>query len=99
RPILLTAEALSVNHRLPSGPARIPIGCEPADGIANSTIVPDGVERPIWFALFSVNQRFPSGPAAIPAGCVFPVGIKNSVNVPTGALQFGDAGVRFVVVA
>ena len=56
---------VSVNQRLPSGPAAIPSGAPSAVGTENSVSCPVGVIRPIWSAVLSVNQRLPSGPAAI----------------------------------
>ena len=47
RPILFPA--VSVNQRLPSGPAVIAIGPPPAVGMENSVMLPLGVMRPIWF--------------------------------------------------
>ncbi len=69
RPILLVA--VSVNHRLPSGPAVMPTGPLLAVGVGNSVILPLVVMRPIRFVAFSVNHRLPSGPAVMPAGKLF----------------------------
>ena len=52
----------SVNHRLPSGPAVIPIEYPP---VTIWVIEPAGVTRPTQ-PEGVVNQRFPSGPVAIP---------------------------------
>ena len=66
-PILLPAS--SVNQRLPSEPAVIPSGSEPAVGIVNSVMTwVVGLIIPILPVRISVNQRLPSGPAAIPWG-------------------------------
>src|SRR2546427_436020 len=81
RPILLPLT--SVNQRLPSGPAVIPVRTLSAVGIGNSVIVPLGLMRPILLPLSSVNQRLPSGPAVIPYRTLT-VGTRNSVIVPLG---------------
>ena len=70
-----------MNHRLPSGPATIPLGELARRRAPNSVTVPDVVIRPTLFAAFSVNHRLPSGPAAMSHGelaGVIPV--ENSVN-------------------
>ena len=65
RPI--RSPATSVNHRLPSGPAVMPKGSEPAVMPAlNSVTTPAGVIRPIRLPANSVNHRLPSGPAVMP---------------------------------
>ncbi len=69
RPILLPE--LSVNQRLPSGPATMSWGMEPTVGVGNSVTMPDGVIRPI-LPTDSANQRFPSDPSAIPSGSAAP---------------------------
>ena len=74
---------LSVNQRLPSGPAVIPKGALLAVGTANSVAVPEGVMRPILLAADSVNHTIPSGP--IPTNAwfgrlAFGVGIGNSLR-------------------
>ncbi len=67
RPIRLPSN--SVNQRLPSGPAAIPVGrAAGGDAGGNSVTTPAGVIRPIRLPENSVNQRLPSGPAAIPCG-------------------------------
>src|SRR5579862_429025 len=59
---------LSVNHRLPSGPAVMPSGVAPP-ARPYSVTVPDVVILPIRpLAMHSVNHMLPSGPAAMPAG-------------------------------
>src|SRR4051812_49186668 len=60
---------VSVNHRLPSGPAVMPRGL-PTVGTVYSVIVPFGVILAIlWAKLFdSVNHRLPSGPGAMASG-------------------------------
>ena len=78
-PILLPT--LSVNQRLPSGPATIPAGELPGVGMTNSMTSPAGVMRPILLAVASVNHRLPSGPSAMPVGVAFKVGTANSVIV------------------
>ena len=61
RPIL---SACSVNQRLPSGPATMPLGLLPgAMPTENSVTTPAVVIRPIRLPSYSVNQRLPSGPA------------------------------------
>src|SRR5215468_1448581 len=79
RPIRLPL--VSVNQRLPSGPAVIPKGPLLTVGIENSVIVPVGVMRPILL-LDSVNQRLPSGLAVIDAGSLLAVETGNSVTAP-----------------
>ncbi len=71
RPILLPT--VSVNQRLPSGPAAMPAGPLPAVGLRNSVTSPPGVMRPIRLPVNSVNQRLPSGPAAMACGWLFAV--------------------------
>jgi hypothetical protein len=62
------AAEISVNHRLPSGPAVILKGRAPALMPAlNSVTTPSGVILPIR-SLSSVNHRLPSGPAAMNSG-------------------------------
>src|ERR1035437_5632905 len=57
----------------------------------NSTIVPDGVMRPIRPLAPSVNHRLPSGPGAMPYGCADEVlggiGIGYSVTLPLGVMS------------
>ena len=70
-----------MNHRLPSGPAVIPLsqGRLPPP-TTYSVIEPPVVLRPIlpsWPA--SVNHRLPSGPGAIAVGRLTAVGIGNSL--------------------
>src|SRR5690348_11080797 len=86
RPIALVVP-VSVNHRLPSGPAVSPRGKAPGfKPPENSVIWPLGVIRPIAGSLASVNQIFPSGPAAMNVGCEpAPSPLVNSVTCPTGA--------------
>src|SRR5436305_1378669 len=61
RPIRLPR--LSVNHRLPSGPAVMPLGpALPVMPALNSLTTPGGVIRPIRLADDSVNHTLPSGP-------------------------------------
>src|SRR5260221_2846211 len=57
---------VSVNQRLPSGPAAMSFGWLLAVGTGNSVMVPLGLMRPIWLPPCSVNQRLLSGPAVIP---------------------------------
>src|ERR1700686_2230695 len=84
RPILPLCSgvfAVSVNQRLPSGPAVIPRRTLLAVGMGYSVIVPLGVMRPI-LPILSVNQRLPSGPAVISVGVLWAVGMGNSVIIP-----------------
>ena len=60
RPTLLLL--VSPNHRLPSGPAVMPIGRAELVGMVNSFSVPEVVNRPILLPIYSVNHRLPSGP-------------------------------------
>ncbi len=77
RPISLPE--LSVNQRLPSGPATMSWGMDPTVGVGNSVTAPDGVIRPI-LPTDSTNQRFPSDPSAIPSGSVaLPIGYSASI--------------------
>src|SRR6266568_210722 len=99
RPILLAFS--SVNQRdLPSGPAVMPKGPQPAEdpqvvGRGNSVILPAGVMRPILFPLpfNSVNQRLPSGPAVMPRSPQPKeedpqvVGRGSSVILPAGVMR------------
>src|SRR5262249_28727478 len=62
RPIL----SGSVNHRLPSGPAVIPLGLLSGVGMAKRLTRPAGVMRAILYWRRSVNQMLPSGPSATP---------------------------------
>jgi hypothetical protein len=98
RPIRLAP--LSVNQRLPSGPAVIPTGFVTAvvgkGDRGNSVTSPAGVIRPIRFPISSVNQRLPSGPAVIPFGLPPAVGTRNSVTTPCAT---AGAGISPVTVA
>ena len=77
RPIWLPE--LSVNQRLPSGPATMSWGMDPTVGGVNSVTAPDGVIRPI-LPTDSTNHRFPSDPSAIPSGNVaLPIGYSASI--------------------
>ena len=74
RPILLPG--VSVNQRLPSGPAVMSSGEWLPAGVGNSVTAPEGVIRPI-LPSDSANQRLPSGPGAIPSGSAArPVGTR-----------------------
>src|SRR5262245_2818451 len=84
RPIF-PGNTFSVNHTLPSKPATMPCGDDPAAG--NSLIVPFGVQRPMALLFPSVNQRFPSAPAVMLAGKLSDVGMVNSVIVPAGVMR------------
>ena len=76
RPILLPL--ISVNQRLPSGPAVMKRGPLLLVVIGKSFVIaPAVVIRPILLVPFSVNHSAPSGPAVIPQGAE-PVG--NSVT-------------------
>ena len=58
---------VSVNQRLPSGPAVIPKGQALAVGSGNKEIAwVVGLIIPIALEVRSVNQRLPSGPVVIP---------------------------------
>src|SRR5579871_2931586 len=81
RPTLLL---VSVNQRLPSGPAVILVGPLPVVGRGNSVICPPGVIRPSLSASGSVNQRLPSGPLVMPST---PVCAGNSVICPPGVMR------------
>jgi hypothetical protein len=59
---------ISVNQRLPSEAATMPVGLLPALGMANSVTCPAGVIRPMLLPARSVNQRLPSGPVVMPQG-------------------------------
>src|SRR5215813_8410574 len=83
RPILLPS--YSVNQRLPSGPAVIPLSWLASVRTSNSVSVPLGVIYPIL--LPAVNQRLPSGPAVIPLSRLASVGTANSVSVPLGVIR------------
>ena len=92
RPIL----PYPVNHRLPSGPAAIPLGLPATPmvvGRGYSVMTPSGVIRPILSPADSVNQadsvnhRLPSGPAAIPCGLLPAVGRGYSVMTPAGVIR------------
>lgn len=65
-PIMPAMARFSANHRLPSGPAAIPYGCELAVGVEYSTIgAPLVLIFPILLLPNSVNQRLPSGPVVM----------------------------------
>ena len=67
-PIVLAP--VSVNQRLPSGPAVIPSGRRWRSGMVNKLIAcVVGLIIPIALAPGSVNQRLPSGPVVIPSSC------------------------------
>src|SRR5437588_477353 len=76
RPIL--SPNVSVNHRLPSGPAVMKPGWLSAVGTGNSLIVPFAVIRATLLAPPSVNHKLPSRPAVMPSG---PLGVANSFIV------------------
>src|SRR5579864_8385606 len=84
---------VSVNQRLPSGPATMQNAPLQAVGIGYAVIAPPVV---IWSMSlpgrgpFSVNHRLPSGPAVIPPGLVAPsasTGIGNSVIAPVVVIR------------
>src|SRR5580765_2213507 len=85
RPILLPA--LSVNHRLPSGPDVMSKGADAAVGTRNSVMTPPVVMRPILLPDSSVNQRFPSVAAAMPSGSLPAVGTGNSTIAPSAGIR------------
>src|SRR5581483_2023548 len=89
RPILSEPnEDVSVNQRLPSGPAIIPLRELPCVGVANPVTVPVGVMRSILDTFLSVNQRLPSDPNAIACPTMLPGGgMANSVIVPVGVMR------------
>src|SRR4051812_5811298 len=72
-------------HRLPSGPAAIPVGLSWVKPF-HSDMTPVVVTRPIWFLAVSVNQM-PSGPVAIPVGWASFVGTAYAPTVPAGVIQ------------
>ena len=79
---------ISVNHRLPSGPAVMEKGWAPAViPPPNSVLTPAVVIRPILLPLCSANQRFPSGPAVMPTGTVPTMGRLNSVTTPAVVIR------------
>ncbi len=76
----------AVYQIFPSGPVVRKLALPGVDRV-NSVMSPDGVIRPILFAVLSVNQMLPSGPAATPRGPLFAVGMGNSVTVPVGVIR------------
>src|SRR5215510_1130209 len=79
----------SVNHRLPSGPATIPVGWRfgwmPSE---NSVISPSGVIRPTRPPPGSVNHRLSSGPSAMSiARLPDERPSRNSVISPSGVMR------------
>src|SRR5687767_13507675 len=72
---------LSVNHRLPSGPAVISYGRLPAAS-GYSVITPAGVMEAILPASASATQMLPSGPVVMPAAPSSP----SSDIVPSGVI-------------
>jgi hypothetical protein len=57
RPMLLPLALVSVNQRLPSDPAVMPVAALPALGSGNSVMTPKGVMRPMWLPLYSVKKE------------------------------------------
>src|SRR5690242_18416204 len=55
----------TVNQRLPSGPATMPLGCSDVSS-GYSVTAPLGVIEPTRPSVYSVNHTLPSGPAATP---------------------------------
>src|ERR1700730_12397682 len=86
RPMRLTPD--SVNHRLPSDPAAIPLGLAPAPaGSANSESANDDVlSRPIFPVPSSVNHKAPSGPAVSAHGAL-PVARRYWVATPAVVIR------------
>jgi hypothetical protein len=79
---------LSVNQRLPSGPAVICSAPAKIVGISNSVIAPRGVVIcPILLMVDSVNQRLLSGPAVIPDGVLKLADRGNRVITPPGVMR------------
>src|SRR5436190_746718 len=86
---------ISVNHRMPSGPAAIPVGPLCLAGRGNSVMTPAVVIRPTLLAPISVNHRFPSGPAVIPVGLLLGLGIGNRrYLLSAGIARAGVAATR-----
>src|SRR4030095_6398112 len=75
----------SVNQRLPSGPAAIPIGL--SVGRENSVMTPAGVIRPILLSRNAVTQRLPSVPVVISQAPVWGGGMENSVMAPAVVIR------------
>src|SRR6516225_11890709 len=92
RPILSAKN--SVNHKLPSGPATMPIGSQPVLGCGNSVKLPAGVMRPIWATAFSANQKLPSGPRVTPRGPAPEVGTVKSVTGSENTVMFDTDPLR-----
>src|SRR5438105_3208626 len=76
--------SLSVNQRLPSGPAVMPSGSllKVALGTGYSVKAPVTVTFPILFLLISVNHNLPSGPTVMSHGPPSGVGTAYSVKAP-----------------
>src|SRR5437773_1870453 len=78
---------LSVNQRLPSGPAAIPDGTLILGSMKLDT-APASVIRPIELLPLLVNQRLPSGPAAIPRGPLIPAPAPGKLDTaPAGVIR------------
>ncbi len=94
RPSLLPV--VSVNQRLPSGPAVMASGPEPVAREPNWAMTPEVEMRPIWETptLFSTNQRLPSGPAVMPAGLARAAGTANDEMLRAGARRSSSASRR-----
>src|ERR1700682_6518735 len=75
---------LSVNQRLPSGPAAIPDGLALAVGTGYSVTTPAVVTLATLLPRDWVSQRLPPRPAAMPAGKLLVVGTGYSVMTPAG---------------
>src|SRR5205823_2354639 len=73
---------VSVNQRLPSGPAAMSQAPLLAVGMGYSVNKPPVVTLATLFAPDSMNQSFPSGPATMPAGLLKAAGIGYSVTAP-----------------
>src|SRR5207302_5644762 len=74
---------VSVNQRLPSGPAVMAKGKLPA-GRLNGVTVPLGVMRSM-LPRSSTNHKLPSGPRVMPAGIA--PGTANSTAAPSGEIR------------
>src|ERR1041385_6916959 len=78
--------AHSVNQRLPSGPAQIPVGQLSAVGTGKAVTVPEVVMRLTVLVIVAVNHTFPSGPGVIPCAPPKAVDAGNSERVPVGVI-------------
>src|SRR5215471_1338084 len=84
RPILLLLGM--TNHRLPSGPPAMSLGCEPGVNPNSASWFPS-VMRPIRVPVNSVNHTLLKPPTVIPKGVLDAVGMMKSVSVPVGVMR------------